>query len=164
MWNMYNRLKLPYFGLNARLLFTDLFRIRIQIRIQNVYFGFGSDPAKSFGSIRIRNTASVYHNTDGWMLVVRRKLTLIRRPSTEIQISGTDRKGLVRPWTELWVNLRSSWVCCAVIRWNNSVWCWKNQNRHTLWMYTNIPIFLDQGFYWTKCSLRLHHDIMYEVC
>jgi hypothetical protein len=39
-----------------RLLFTDFFRIR------NVYFGSGSDPAKSFGSfrIRIRNNASVY--------------------------------------------------------------------------------------------------------
>ncbi len=44
------------------LLFTDIFRIqlriRIRIRIRNVYFGSGSDPAKSFGSfwIRIRNT------------------------------------------------------------------------------------------------------------
>jgi len=72
---MYNRMKLPYFGLNVRLLLKDLFRIRIriqsririririQIRIQNVYFGSGSDPnpAKSFGSfrIRIRNTGLV---------------------------------------------------------------------------------------------------------
>jgi hypothetical protein len=49
---MYNRMKLPFFGLNVRLLFTDLF----WIRIQNVYFGSGSDPdpAKSFGSFRIR--------------------------------------------------------------------------------------------------------------
>jgi hypothetical protein len=43
-------MKLPYFGLNVRLLFTDLFRIRIH----NVYFGSGSDPDKSFGSFRIR--------------------------------------------------------------------------------------------------------------
>ncbi len=62
MWNMYNRMKLPFFGLNVRLLFTDLiwiririrFRIRIRIRIQNVYFDSGSDSAKSFGSFRIR--------------------------------------------------------------------------------------------------------------
>jgi hypothetical protein len=60
----HNFLKLPFFGLKIRLLFTDLFRIqfRIRIRIRNVYFGSGSDPdpAKSFGSlrIRIRNTAA----------------------------------------------------------------------------------------------------------
>ncbi len=39
----HNCLKLPFFGLKIRLLFTALFRIRfriwIQIRIQNVYFG-----------------------------------------------------------------------------------------------------------------------------
>jgi hypothetical protein len=56
---MYNRMKLPYFGLHVKLLFTDLFRIRIQ----NVYIGSGSDPdpAKSFGSfrIRIRNTGLI---------------------------------------------------------------------------------------------------------
>ncbi len=64
-------MKLPYFSLNMRLIFSDLFRIwfririwiRIRIRIRNVYFGSGSDPAKSFGSLRIRfrirNTASV---------------------------------------------------------------------------------------------------------
>jgi hypothetical protein len=56
----HNCLKLPFFGLKIRLLFTDLFRIlfriqfwiRIRIRIRNVYFGSGSDPdpAKSFGS------------------------------------------------------------------------------------------------------------------
>jgi hypothetical protein len=74
---MYNRMNLPYFGLNVRLLLTDLirirFRIRIQIRIfririQNVYFvsGLDSDPAKSFGSfwirfrIRIRNTVRTH--------------------------------------------------------------------------------------------------------
>ncbi len=55
-----------FFSLKIRLLFTDLFRIqlrnriRIQIRIRNVYFGSGSnpEPAKSFGSFRIqiRNT------------------------------------------------------------------------------------------------------------
>ncbi len=72
----HNCLKLPFFGLKIRLLFTDLFRIwfrirfrsRIRIRIRNVYFGSGSDldPAKSFGSlrirfrIRIRNTASPF--------------------------------------------------------------------------------------------------------
>jgi hypothetical protein len=52
-------MKPPYFSLKIRLLFTDLFRIRIRIR--NVYFGSRSDPepAKSFGyfRIRIRNTA-----------------------------------------------------------------------------------------------------------
>jgi len=50
-----NRLKLPYLGLKRRLLFTDLFwiriRISIQIRIKNDYFG----------SIRIRFRN---HNTD----------------------------------------------------------------------------------------------------
>ncbi len=61
---MYNRMKPPYFSLNIRLLFSDLFRIRfriwirirIRIWIRNVYFGSGSDPdpAKSFGSLRIR--------------------------------------------------------------------------------------------------------------
>jgi hypothetical protein len=39
---MYYHMKLPYFGLNVRLLFTDLFRIRIRIRIKNIYFGSGS--------------------------------------------------------------------------------------------------------------------------
>ncbi len=74
---MYNLMKPPYFSLNIRLLFSDLFRIRFGIRIRirirnrirNVYFGSGSDPdpAKSFGSLRfrirfrIRNTAA---NTD----------------------------------------------------------------------------------------------------
>jgi hypothetical protein len=50
----YNCLKLPFFGLKIRLLFTDLFRIRfriwfrirnrirIRIRIRYVYFGSGS--------------------------------------------------------------------------------------------------------------------------
>ncbi len=51
MLNMYYRMQLPYFGLNVRLLFTDLLRIRIQ----NVYFGSGSgsdpDPAKRVGKI-----------------------------------------------------------------------------------------------------------------
>jgi hypothetical protein len=44
--------QLPYFGPNVRLLFADLFRLRIR----NVYIGSGSDPdpAKSFGSFRIR--------------------------------------------------------------------------------------------------------------
>ncbi len=56
----HNCMKIPFFGLKIRLLFTDLFRIRfrirIRIRIQNVYFGSGSDPdpANSFGSLRIR--------------------------------------------------------------------------------------------------------------
>ncbi len=56
----HNCLKLTFFGLKIRLLFTYLFRIRfriqIRIRIRNVYFGSGSDPdpAKSFGSLRIR--------------------------------------------------------------------------------------------------------------
>jgi hypothetical protein len=67
----YNCLKLPFFGLKIRLLFTYLFRIRfrirIRIRIRYVYFGSGSDPdpAKSFGfllirfRIRIRYTALI---------------------------------------------------------------------------------------------------------
>ncbi len=59
MWNMYNRMKPPYFSLNIGLLFSYFFRIRNRTR--NIYFGSGSDPdpAKSFGSlrIRIRNTA-----------------------------------------------------------------------------------------------------------
>ncbi len=46
-------MKPSYFSLKIMLLFTDFFRIR------NIYFGSGSDPAKSFGSFRIRNTASV---------------------------------------------------------------------------------------------------------
>ncbi len=43
------------------LVFTDFFRI--QFRIRNVYFGSESDPdpAKSFGSFRIR-----IRNTDFW--------------------------------------------------------------------------------------------------
>ncbi len=45
---MCNCIKLPNFGLKVRLLFPDFFRI------QNVYFGSGSDPVKSFGSFRIR--------------------------------------------------------------------------------------------------------------
>jgi hypothetical protein len=38
------------------LLFTDFFRLQFRIRIRNVYFGSESDPdpAKSFGSFRIR--------------------------------------------------------------------------------------------------------------
>ncbi len=67
MWNMYNHMELSYFGLIIRFLFTDFFRIqfriRIWIQIRNVYFNSGSvpDPAKSFGSFRIRilNTASL---------------------------------------------------------------------------------------------------------
>ncbi len=65
---MYNLMKPPYFSLNIRLLFSDLSgsgfesgfesgsEIRIRNRIRNVYFGSGSDPdpAKSFGSLRIR--------------------------------------------------------------------------------------------------------------
>jgi hypothetical protein len=45
---MYNCIKLPNFALKVRFLFPDFFRI------QNVYFGSGSDPVKSFGSFRIR--------------------------------------------------------------------------------------------------------------
>jgi hypothetical protein len=76
---MYNRMKLPFFGLNVRLLFTDLF----WIRIQNVYFGSGSDPdpAKSFGSFRIRfrirNTVLYYRVSLKYKL-----LTSIRHDGT----------------------------------------------------------------------------------
>ncbi len=64
----YNCLKLPFFGLKIRLLFTALFWIR------NVYFGSGSDPdpVKSFGSlrirfrIRIRNTACKQFLPTSW--------------------------------------------------------------------------------------------------
>jgi hypothetical protein len=44
MWNMYNRMKLPYFGLN----------VSLGSGFGDVYFGSGSvlDPAKSFGSPR----------------------------------------------------------------------------------------------------------------
>jgi hypothetical protein len=77
----YNCLKLAFFGLKIRLLLTDLFwvrfrirfrirfQIRIRIRIRNVYFGSGSDPAKSFGFLRIRfriricNTAAKHYKT-----------------------------------------------------------------------------------------------------
>ena len=64
----HNYLKLPFFGLKIRLLFTDLFRILIRILVQNVYFGSRSypDPANSSGSLRIwiwiRNTASISLN------------------------------------------------------------------------------------------------------
>jgi hypothetical protein len=61
----YNCLKLPFFGLKIRLLFTDLFRIRFRIRY--VYFGSGSnpDPAKSFGFLRIRFRFRIWiRNTD----------------------------------------------------------------------------------------------------
>ncbi len=60
MWNMYNHVKPAYFSLKIMLLFTDFFRIqfwiRIRIRSRNIYFGSESDPdpAKSFGSFRIR--------------------------------------------------------------------------------------------------------------
>ncbi len=57
-------MKPPYFSLNIRLFFLINFgsgfesgsEIRIRNRIQNVYFGSGPDPdpAKSFGSLRIR--------------------------------------------------------------------------------------------------------------
>ncbi len=72
-WKCFNCLKLSFFVLKIRLLFTDLirirFRIRIRIRIRNDYFGSWSDPdpAKSFGSlriwfrIRIRNTGLLDH-------------------------------------------------------------------------------------------------------
>ncbi len=73
-------MKPPYFSLNIRLLFLIYFgsgfesgvesgsEIRIRNRIRNVYFGSGSDPdpAKSFGSLRIRirfrirNTVHMY--------------------------------------------------------------------------------------------------------
>ena len=55
-------MKLPYFGLKIRLLFTDLFRIQFLIRIRNVYFGSGldPDPAKSSGFFRIRNTGGMF--------------------------------------------------------------------------------------------------------
>ncbi len=81
-------MKLPYFGLNVSLLFTDLFRIRIRIRfwiqirirIQNVYFGSGSDPdpAKSFGSLRIR-----FRNTEQDLPFVSSKtyLSVLARPT-----------------------------------------------------------------------------------
>ncbi len=67
-------MKPPYFSLNIRLLFSDLFRIRIRIRIRNripnVYFGSGSDPAKSFGflRIRIRNTGCIYRKY--WLICI----------------------------------------------------------------------------------------------
>ena len=69
----HNCLKLPFFDLKIRPLFTDFFRIRfrirfriqiwirfriqIRIRIRNVYFGSGSDPdpAKSFESLRMQH-------------------------------------------------------------------------------------------------------------
>jgi hypothetical protein len=67
----HNCLKLPFFGLKIRLLFTDLFRIlfriqfwiwiriRIRIRIRNDYFGSGSGQKFRFW-FRIRNTVPGY--------------------------------------------------------------------------------------------------------
>ncbi len=42
MWNMYNRMKLPYFGLNVRLLLTDLFRIWFRRCLFRFRIGSGS--------------------------------------------------------------------------------------------------------------------------
>jgi ribosomal protein S17E len=67
MWNMYNRMKLPYFGLKIRLLFTDFFLIQIRIWIRNVYFCSGSDPAKRVlypsGSGSRSGSATLYYST-----------------------------------------------------------------------------------------------------
>jgi hypothetical protein len=66
--------------------------------------------------------------TDGWMLLVRRKLPLIRwnhLPSLEIHITGTakDEFRLGQPLFNIWtiwaveepqLNLRPTWGCCAV--------------------------------------------------
>ena len=66
-------MKPPYFSLNIRLRFSDLFRIRIPNRIRNVYFGSGSDPdpAKSFGFLRIRIRFRIRNTGNGAVLQIR---------------------------------------------------------------------------------------------
>ncbi len=117
MWNMYNPMKLNYFGLNVRLLFTDLFqiririlfriRIRIRIRIQNIYIGSGSDPdpAKSFGSfrIRIRNTAihNIPYRNIGYLLY--------RTDQYQQVLIGIDSKllgSVAYPFLDWWQDVR----------------------------------------------------------
>ncbi len=75
--------------------------------------------------------SSVYHkihNTYGSILLVNRKLPLIRWPSLEMHIIGTERRA--QGWPTCWrfdmdtkpqLNLRSTWVFCAVILWNSSL-------------------------------------------
>jgi hypothetical protein len=87
---MNNRIKLPYFGLKIRLLVTDFFRIR------NVYFGSGSDRAKSFGSfrIRIRNTAG---NCNSIWVRIRSDILGIRSTSDKLMGFQPIHEGRHRP-------------------------------------------------------------------
>ncbi len=89
----YNCLKLPFFGLKIRLLFTDLFRIRY------VYFGSGSDPAKSFGFLRIRFRFRIrIRNTAGGSVDSGHKFaSTLRRSGIRIRINEKSR---------LWIRLK----------------------------------------------------------
>jgi hypothetical protein len=66
MWNMYNRMKPPYFSLIS---FGSGFGSGFESGFENVYFGSGSDPdpAKSFVSLRIR----IRIRNTGWSWFIR---------------------------------------------------------------------------------------------
>jgi hypothetical protein len=49
--------------------------------------------------------SSVYHNTDGLLLLVRRKLPLTHRFSLKIHVIGTERRAQVRPTCSIFKQL-----------------------------------------------------------
>ena len=87
MWNMYNRMKLPYFGLNVRLLFTDFFgsgfesgfgsgsktfipvpdRIRIRPKVSDPS-GSGSDSGS--GTATLRKSLQPFRENIGVVFIV----------------------------------------------------------------------------------------------
>ncbi len=82
--------------------------------------------------------SSVYENTDGWMLLARRKLSLIRWLSLELYTKQQTQREELRssPPVQCFnnrrpqLNLRSRWVCFAVILWNSNLWLPTTKNRH----------------------------------
>ncbi len=95
------------------------------------------------GPLYVVSFSSVYHNTDCWILLVRRKLTLILWPSQEIIIIGTEKRAKVRPtcsifeqyepWTELQVKLSLSLLRSNSLK-------FQPQNKHCCLLLGSIVI------------------------
>ncbi len=50
------------------------------------------------------NSPHVYHDTDGWMLLVRQKLYLNHKPSLKIQVMKAERTGWISPTCSIFEN------------------------------------------------------------
>jgi hypothetical protein len=109
------------------LVFTEVGVLFYYLTWEQVTWGWPKDCASLFTLILVCVPQHRWQNAIGQKL----KLPLIRWPSLKIHIIGTEKRTQVRqtcsifeqyePWTEPQLHLRSTWICCAIIVWNYSL-------------------------------------------